>query len=90
MRDHNDSHMLSQACGNYFGSTPESRGSYFPTDDNTTSTESSELQNPSLTQLSLDDDGRIQPYVSFDLYYQSVDEARANKLISDNEFSLYK
>ncbi|KAG7168653.1 TGF-beta-activated kinase 1 and MAP3K7-binding protein 1-like [Homarus americanus] len=59
-------------------------------DTNTTSTESSDLQNPSLTQFSLDEDGRIQPYVDFDQYYQAIEEARAAGLIADSQLHLYK
>ncbi|XP_068207269.1 TGF-beta-activated kinase 1 and MAP3K7-binding protein 1-like isoform X2 [Palaemon carinicauda] len=61
-----------------------------PTDTNTTSTESSGLDNPSLTQFSLDEDGRIHPYVSFDQYYQAIDEARTAGLISESQLHLYK
>ncbi|XP_071539217.1 TGF-beta-activated kinase 1 and MAP3K7-binding protein 1-like isoform X2 [Panulirus ornatus] len=60
------------------------------TDTNTTSTESSELQNPSLTQFSLDEDGRIHPYVNFDQYYQAVEEARAAGIITESQLHLYK
>ncbi|XP_064082457.1 TGF-beta-activated kinase 1 and MAP3K7-binding protein 1-like isoform X2 [Macrobrachium nipponense] len=60
------------------------------TDTNTTSTESSGLDNPSLTQFSLDEDGRIHPYVSFDQYYQAIEEARAAGLISESQLHLYK
>lgn len=59
-------------------------------DTNTTSTESSDLQNPSLTQFSLDEDGRIHPYVNFDLYYQAIDEAKAAGLITESQMHLYK
>lgn len=65
-------------------------GDMHPTDTNTTSTESSDLQNPSLTQFSLDEDGRILPYVNFDLYYQAVEDAREAGLISDSQIHLYK
>ena len=86
--------MLDEACSHYYGSTIESgdeifTGSYLPTDANTTSTESSELVNPSLTQFSLDDDNRIRPYVNFDLYYQSIEEAAASKLIPEMELHLF-
>ncbi|ROT67702.1 TGF-beta-activated kinase 1 and MAP3K7-binding protein 1 [Penaeus vannamei] len=60
------------------------------TDTNTTSTESSDLQNPSLTQFSLDEDGRIHPYVSFDQYYQAIEEARIAGLISESQLYQYK
>ena len=60
------------------------------TDTNTTSTESSGLDNPSLTQFSLDEDGRIHPYVSFEQYYQAIEEARAAGLISESQLHLYK
>lgn len=65
-------------------------GDMHPTDTNTTSTESSDLQNPSLTQFSLDEDGRILPYVNFDLYYQAIEDAREAGLISDSQIHLYK
>ncbi|XP_050722481.1 TGF-beta-activated kinase 1 and MAP3K7-binding protein 1-like [Eriocheir sinensis] len=65
-------------------------GDMHPTDTNTTSTESSDLQNPSLTQFSLDEDGRILPYVNFDLYYQAVEDAREAGLITDSQIHLYK
>lgn len=60
------------------------------TDTNTTSTESSDLQNPSLTQFSLDEDGRIHPYVSFAQYYQAIEEARIAGLISESQLYQYK
>ncbi|KAK7067542.1 hypothetical protein SK128_012395 [Halocaridina rubra] len=60
------------------------------TDTNTTSTESSDLANPSLTQFSLDEDGRILPYVSFDEYYQAIDEAKAAGLINESQLHMYK
>lgn len=59
-------------------------------DTNTTSTESSDLQNPSLTQFSLDEDGRIHPYINFDLYYQAIDEAKAAGLITESQMHIYK
>lgn len=65
-------------------------GDLHTTDTNTTSTESSYLQNPSLTQFSLDEDGRILPYVNFDLYYQAVDDAREAGLITDSQIHMYK
>lgn len=65
-------------------------GDLHTTDTNTTSTESSDLQNPSLTQFSLDEDGRILPYVNFDLYYQAVEDARDAGLITDSQIHLYK
>ncbi|KAK3851649.1 hypothetical protein Pcinc_041719 [Petrolisthes cinctipes] len=57
-------------------------------DTNTTSTESSDLQNPSLTQFSLDEDGRIHPYVNFDLYYQAIDEAKYCSILVVNSLLL--
>ncbi|XP_076042482.1 TGF-beta-activated kinase 1 and MAP3K7-binding protein 1-like isoform X2 [Oratosquilla oratoria] len=64
--------------------------SYHHTDTNTTSTESSDFPRPSLTQLPLDQDGLIQPYVNFDLYYQAIDEAISKGLIPESSLHLYK
>lgn len=72
------------------GNSVDDHGLIHHTDTNTTSTESSELQNPSLTQFSLDEDGRIHPYVNFDQYYQAVEEARAAGLITESQLHLYK
>ncbi|RXG56440.1 TGF-beta-activated kinase 1 and MAP3K7-binding protein 1 [Armadillidium vulgare] len=56
----------------------------------TTSTESSKLSNPSLTQLTLDEDGRIRPYVCFDAFFKNVEKSIANETIPKAQIYLYK
>ena len=56
----------------------------------TSSTESSRLSNPSLQQLTLDTNGKIQPYVSFDEYYKLIEEGLSNGSIPKSQIHLYK
>lgn len=56
----------------------------------TSSTESSDLQRPSLNPLQLDEDGRIVSYVSFTPYYQAIEEARRKGTISESQLQFYK
>lgn len=51
---------------------------------------SSKLSNPSLTQLTLDEDGRIRPYVCFERFLRNVEEGIANETIPKAQISLYK
>ncbi|XP_018024349.1 TGF-beta-activated kinase 1 and MAP3K7-binding protein 1 [Hyalella azteca] len=55
----------------------------------TSSTESSDVQRPSLNPLQLDEDGRIVSYVSFTPYYQALREANKKGIISDTQLQLY-
>ena len=94
--------MQSLNSRNFFSSAPSSETSYDPPEysqsentsifhtSDTTSTESSRMSNPSLKQLTLDENERIRPYVSFDNYLEKVEEAIISGVILKEKIHLYK